>query len=68
MIGWFANVFIVIGLWRIGYKDRSAFLWTIVGEVIWTGYAAYIGMHSLSFICAVFAALAVRNYRKWGEA
>jgi hypothetical protein len=66
-IGWFANIFIVIGLWFVGNKRRSAFLFTVAGELLWTGYATYRQMWDLALICAVFAGLAARNWVLWGK-
>lgn len=64
--GWLGNIFIVIGLWFVGDRKRSAFIFTIIGELIWAGYAMHLGMWDLAIICLVFALLALRNWFKWG--
>lgn len=64
---WLANALILIGSYRVGNRQRDAFLWTIAGEAVWTVYAASIGLYSLSFICVVFGLFSFRNWVKWGK-
>jgi hypothetical protein len=64
-MGWIANIFICIGLWKQGGKVWYAYLFTIVGEAIWAVISILKGQYDLAFICAVFAVLAIRNCYKW---
>jgi hypothetical protein len=66
-LGWFGNIFIVLGLWSVGDKKRYAFLFSIVGETIWVIYAVLLGLWDLAFACVLFDALAIRNWIKWGK-
>ena len=66
-MGWFANVFLVVGLWMVGNKARWAFILTAVGEAIWTVTSILRGQFDLAFICVVFTILAIRNWFKWGN-
>ena len=66
-MGWVGNVLIVVGLWLVGDKKRSAFVFTTFGESVWGVYALYKHMYDLAFICAVFALLALRNWFKWAK-
>jgi len=66
-MGWVGNIFIVIGLWLVGNKNRTAFIFTVIGESIWVAYAFTKGLYDLAFICIVFAVLAARNWYKWGQ-
>lgn len=66
-MGWVGNLFIWYGLFRVGSKQRSAFLWTILGETIWVFYAAWWGWWDLAISCLVFITLAAHNYRQWGR-
>jgi len=66
-MGWVANIFILIGMFLIGEKNRTAFLFSITGEAIWALYAAIIGMWDLAIICIVFCIVAFRNWVKWGR-
>jgi hypothetical protein len=68
MMTWFANFLIVIGLWQVGGRRRSAFMFTFAGEAIWTVVSLYGGMYDLAAICALFSVLAARNWCKWGSA
>lgn len=64
---WIANILIVLGLYLIGNKQRSAFLFSICGEFLWVIWSIKHGMWSLAFICTVFCLLALRSYVKWGN-
>lgn len=64
---WIANLLVLVGLYLIGRKIRCAFLFSAVGEAIWTVCSASEGRWDLASICAVFTVMAVWNYVKWGR-
>jgi nicotinamide riboside transporter PnuC len=64
---WIANVFIVIGLILAGSKNRLAFGFTLVGEIIWSIVAASKGMWDLATICLIFSILASINLYRWNR-
>jgi hypothetical protein len=64
-MGWIGNIFLIIGLWLIGYKKRVAFIFTIIGESIWIYYSINSNQLDLAFICLLFAILAGRNFFMW---
>lgn len=66
-MGWVGNVFILVGMWRIGNRHRDAFLWSIAGELLWVVHSTYLGMWDLTIICLVFCLMAARNWLKWGN-
>lgn len=66
-MGWIGNILIWLGLWLVGRKDRKAFLFTIVGELVWVAYAAYYQWWDLSLSCIVFAAISAKNWVIWGR-
>ena len=65
-MGWIGNIFIIAGLFLVGEKQRKAFLFTIIGELIWAVKSAYQAQWDLLFVTLIFAALAGRNWFKWG--
>jgi hypothetical protein len=67
MIGWIGNVFLLLGLYLIGFKFRPAFLLSAVGEVIWTVLALQRHQYDLAFMCVFFCVMALRNFVKWGQ-
>lgn len=67
ILRWLGNGLIIVGLWRIGEKDRRAFLFSIAGETCWTLAAAHDGDWALVFICTVFNIMAFRNFLKWAK-
>ena len=67
ILAWIGNLFIVIGLWGIGSKQRKAFIASIIGEACWIVSAALSGNWALFTICWVFLFMAVRGYILWGK-
>lgn len=67
MLGWIGNALIMVGLWRMGDKSRSAFLFSIAGETAWCANAYLRRDWALTTICLVFNIMALRNYIKWGK-
>lgn len=65
MLGWLGNIFIVVGLWGVGNRNRNAFLCSIAGEILWTINASIRHDWALASICVVFGAMAVRSWVKW---
>jgi hypothetical protein len=66
VLGWIGNIFIVIGLWRVGDKHRNAFLFSMVGEAFYVIRSYVLGDWALFSICWVFLLMAGRAYLKWG--
>ncbi len=64
---WFANVLVLIGLILAGNKNKLAFLFTIIGELIWCYCGLMMGMYDLAAICGVFAVVASVNLYKWNK-
>jgi len=64
---WIANIFLIIGLFLIGNKNKYSFIFTIIGESIWTIVALCTHQYDLAFICAIFTILAIRNFRRWNN-
>lgn len=67
LLGWIGNIFIVVGLWKIGDKWRHAFLFSIVGEAAWIARATMVEDWALATICLIFCGLAARSWYKWAS-
>ena len=67
LLTWAGNLLIVVGLYKIGNKQRSAFIWSICGESAWTAAAIVREDWALATICTIFNIMAMRNFAKWGE-
>jgi hypothetical protein len=67
LISWIGNVFIVAGLWFVGGKKRWAWYFSMAGESLWIAFSLFSHLWSLAFICAVFLAMAIRNWIVWGR-
>lgn len=64
-IGLLGSACLAVGLWGIGNRKRSAFLFSILGEVLWIIKSCWLGMWDLVAICVVFLVLAIRSYVLW---
>ena len=63
-----ASAFLFAGLYLLGNKRRVGFLFSILGELLWTCAALNRGMFDLAAVCVLFGAMAALNWRKWGAA
>lgn len=65
MLGWIGDLFIVVGLWKVGSRQRNGFLASIAGEACWIANAYLRSDWALASICVVFLLMAMRGYRLW---
>jgi len=62
---WIATVFVLLGYVLAGYKYKWAFLYSIIGSVIWVWYAYSIELWSLVAVNSVFIVIGTISLRKW---
>jgi hypothetical protein len=67
IISWIGTILISIGLWKLGKKERQAFLFTFTGELFILVYSLHIHSSSLVFIGLLFSFLAAKNWIAWGK-
>ncbi len=65
MIGWIGNIFLLVGVYYIGNKQKVGFLLTAFGEIIWIAYSVTISLWSLVAACVLFFGMSLRNWYKW---
>jgi hypothetical protein len=63
--GWIGNVFLIVGLTMMGSKYNHAFLFTAIGEFLWTVKAAKTKSWDIFVLSIVFMAIAVINWVQW---
>ena len=68
MLGWIGNIFIVLGLWGIGDKNRSALLFTMAGEGAYIVHTYRVHDWPIFIAAWIFLLMAARAYVKWGQA
>ena len=66
-LGWLGNLLILIALWQVGCKNRTGWLWSVAGNIIWCWYALNLSMWDMFFVDTVSLILAAYNWRKWGQ-
>ena len=67
MIGWIANLVIILGLILLGRKNRAGWLCSIIGNILWCFYAIEIQLWSGLFIDALTLCIATYNWRVWNK-
>ena len=65
ILEWAATFCTLAGLWLLGYKDRRAFLVSLVANGLWITWAAPRETWSLVVVNAAIAVLNVRAWLKW---
>lgn len=63
LLRWVGDIFILVGL--VGNKQRAAFVFSVIGELLWIAVAYAVGDWALVAICTIFAGMAIRSYRRW---
>ena len=66
-LAWIGDLFILMGAWGVGNRRRSAFLFTITGEILWIAEATQRKDRALAFLCTLFVLLATRSLLLWGR-
>jgi len=67
MWGWVGNVFLILGHFQIGWRQRIAFVTIGVGEACWVIRSLEIGIWDGVFLGIVFLGIQVINWRKWSN-
>lgn len=55
----------LLGAWMVGNKDRRGFIALLVGSALWFVVGFQSGLWGLVCIGVAFAAVNIRNYRRW---
>jgi hypothetical protein len=66
-LGWIANAVIGVGLVSLSPRRRWPFACMLLGESLWVFHAIGNRQHDLAAICAVFAAIALKNSLTWNK-
>lgn len=68
MIGWIGNVFVILGLYGVGNKNRNSLWFSIIGECCYIIHTALVGDWAIFAAAWIFLFMVVRAYVKWGQA
>ena len=66
-LGHLGYVFLFLGIGLLAVKERSGFIFRLIGEGIWIVVGFALGMSSIVVWGFVFCAIDVWGYRKWKE-
>lgn len=67
LIGWIANIFLILSVWRLAYKERWAFLFGVIGSALWAIKAVIISQWDLLSIQLILCSFQFYAWIKWGE-
>lgn len=67
LIGWFGNIFIIVGIIGIAYKCRSGFILGVVGNSLWCVKGIVTKQWDLVSIEVIIVILQALSYWKWGR-
>jgi len=65
MIGWIANILIVVAIMFIGRKQRIGWIFSIIGNLLWCIYAVQLNLWSALFIDGLTMIIGIYSWRKW---
>jgi nicotinamide riboside transporter PnuC len=64
---WIANLLLLCGVWRIGKRKRSGFLFGFCGELMWLREAFNAADAAMLMICLAFAVMYLVDWFRWGK-
>lgn len=62
-----ASLMLFAGLYLLGRKKRTGFIFSVVGEALWATVAIQREMFDLAAVCLAFGLMAGVNFKKWGS-
>lgn len=65
MWSWVLTAASLLGLWLTGNKRREGWLVALASEGLWAAYGALTRQYGFIAMSLAFAAMHVRNWRKW---
>ncbi len=65
--GWLAALLMIVGMVLLGYRWRSAFLLSVVGNSIYARESFNLGRWDMVLLSVVFAVLSAVNWYRWGK-
>ena len=64
-IGWVGSALLVLGMFFLGEKSRTGFVFAGIGEALWTYKSYATEQFDLLVICVIFTLLYAFNWWKW---
>lgn len=67
ILDWLGAVLVLCGIWKLGDKDRDAFIWLICGCILHTIVAFEYGLYGWMCLDIAIIVLDLRNYYRWKD-
>jgi len=68
MIGWAANILLIVSMWLVGSKKRICFIFGVWGNFLWMVVGFQRETPDLWFIALVMVIFNARGWFKWRKA
>lgn len=68
MLGWIANILILIAWILVGKKNRSGWIYSVLGNFLWCVYAIQLDLWSALFMDGFCLVLAAYTWWEWRHA
>jgi hypothetical protein len=66
-VDWLAITLTMLALYRLGNKKRDGFVFAMASNLAWTGFALLVMSVAALLANAVFLALNIRGWIRWGS-
>lgn len=67
-MGWIGSLLLILGMWLVGSKKRSAFVFGVFGNLIWAIVGLQRNTPDLWFIATIMTMFNARAWFKWKKA
>lgn len=65
IIGWVANIFLIIGYYMIAKQNHHGFALSAVGDVLWAYEGVIANRLDLFVVCVLFTVIAIMGWWQW---
>lgn len=65
VLSWAGTLCLLLDMYLVGKKTRLAWVFCIVGEMLWIGYSFRLHLWALLVTCIVFLGLGIHNWFAW---
>jgi len=65
ILSWSGTISLLLDMYLVGQKSRLAWLFCIIGEILWMVYSYRTNQLPLGITCVAFLGLAIYNWFMW---
>lgn len=65
VLSWIGTFCLLLDMYLVGRKSRLAWIFCIIGEILWIVYSSRIHLWPLLLTCVAFLGLGIYNWFAW---